>query len=150
MNANRAIFVEGLDKIFSRWTALGLAIENEWGGFNTLQKSLQLKMLITLSFDKKGSKVEQEDLEDLLLDFMNDELGVMLEDSSEIQISQQILILYREATSGKRDFVNSLTSIPINNNNTSISQTDNTLEEFSVTEEDEANDELIDNSENVR
>lgn len=138
MSTNRVIFIEGLDLIFSRWTALKLAIDNGWGGPNTLQKSIQLKSTIISSFDKKGSKVEQEDIEDLIIDFMNNELCIILEDSSEIQIAQQILSLYKEAISGKRNIVNSLSSIPLNNN-PSKSQTGN-IEEFSVTESDTEED----------
>lgn len=138
MSTNRVIFIEGLDLIFSRWTALKLAIDNGWGGPNTLEKSIQLKSTIISSFDKKGSKVEQEDIEDLIIDFMNNELCIILEDSSEIQIAQQILSLYKEAISGKRNIVNSLSSIPLNNN-PSKSQTGN-IEEFSVTESDTEED----------
>ena len=38
----RSQFAEGLSLLFSRWTALGLAIDNEWGGPSSRQKAEQL------------------------------------------------------------------------------------------------------------
>ena len=38
----RSQFAEGLSLLFSRWTALGLAIDNDWGGPSSRQKAEQL------------------------------------------------------------------------------------------------------------
>lgn len=38
----RSRFAEGLSLLFSRWTALGLAIDNEWGGPSSRLKAEQL------------------------------------------------------------------------------------------------------------
>lgn len=38
----RPAFEEGVSLICSNWTALGLAVENEWGGRNSREKADQL------------------------------------------------------------------------------------------------------------
>lgn len=38
----RGQFTEGVSLLFSRWTALGLAIDNEWGGSSSRQKAEHL------------------------------------------------------------------------------------------------------------
>ena len=38
----RPLFEEGVNLTFSRWTALNLAIDNEWGGRNSREKAEQL------------------------------------------------------------------------------------------------------------
>lgn len=50
---HRPAFEEGVRQIFIRWTALCLAIENEWGGANSREKASQLVEEITEWFYRK-------------------------------------------------------------------------------------------------
>lgn len=38
----RPFFEEGARLVFSRWTALNLAIENDWGGPNSKDKAIEI------------------------------------------------------------------------------------------------------------
>lgn len=40
--AGRPLFEEGLQLVFSKWTALDLAVQNEWGGMHSKDKAVQL------------------------------------------------------------------------------------------------------------
>ncbi len=35
----RPLFEEGVKLVFSKWTALALAVENQWGGANSVEKA---------------------------------------------------------------------------------------------------------------
>ncbi len=55
-----------------------------------------------------GSKVEPEDLEDILLDVMAREFHVCLEDGSEREIARMLWNLYRECVRGERKILEAL------------------------------------------
>lgn len=40
--AHRPVFEEGAALIFTRWTALQLGVQNEWGGSKSVQKAQEL------------------------------------------------------------------------------------------------------------
>ena len=51
----RPAFEEGVSLICSNWTALGLAVENEWGGRNSREKADHLIAdTVTWFYSKKG------------------------------------------------------------------------------------------------
>jgi Pre-rRNA-processing protein TSR2 len=52
----RPMFEEGVVRIFLRWTALALAVENEWGGSNSRQKADQLIQDVIDYFYKPGGQ----------------------------------------------------------------------------------------------
>lgn len=54
-DSHKNIFEEGCNAIFVRWTALQLAIQNEWGGFQSQQKAEQLyKDVLNWFYTNKG------------------------------------------------------------------------------------------------
>ena len=56
----RPAFEEGTALIFSRWTALELAVENEWGGRNSRQKADELiAEALDWFYGRKGSPEPQ-------------------------------------------------------------------------------------------
>ena len=53
----RPAFEEGVSLVCSNWTALGLAVENEWGGRNSREKADQLIAdTIAWFYSKKGAR----------------------------------------------------------------------------------------------
>ena len=51
----RPAFEEGAALVFSKWTAMGLAVENEWGGRNSRQKADDLiEEVIQWFYSRKG------------------------------------------------------------------------------------------------
>ncbi|CAA0809058.1 Pre-rRNA-processing protein TSR2- conserved region [Striga hermonthica] len=69
---------EGIHLVFSRWAALRMAVENEWGGRDSLHKSHQLELSIFQRLTQTKEQVYIDDIEDMLDDFMlslNTEIG---------------------------------------------------------------------------
>ena len=55
--AGRPMFEEGLQLVFSKWTALDLAVQNEWGGMHSKDKALQLmRDTADWFYKKKGAR----------------------------------------------------------------------------------------------
>lgn len=100
MHPNKRNFVEGLHIILKRWTALQLAVDMDLGGPNTAQKAEDLHYSLVDYVEKgidftycesynlysEAKNIEPEDLEDILFDVLKDEFGILLEDSSEVEV----------------------------------------------------------------
>ncbi|KAJ2685861.1 rRNA accumulation- protein, partial [Coemansia spiralis] len=69
MHPNKEAFVEGVDLVLGRWTALELAVRHEWGGADVREKREDMVDEIVEYFDKIVSKrqvPEPTDLQELL------------------------------------------------------------------------------------
>jgi pre-rRNA-processing protein TSR2 len=108
IHPNKALFIEGARIILNTWTALRIAVEQEWGGPLSQEKAAWLVDALVEHFDVEGKKVEKEDLEDILLDVMTREFNVYLEDESEREIASLLFDLYHECISGRTDLINKL------------------------------------------
>ena len=54
---HRAVFEEGCALAFSRWMALQLAVNNEWGGSKSREKAQELlEEVVEWFFTKKGAQ----------------------------------------------------------------------------------------------
>ena len=54
------IFKEGIGLVFSRWSALQMAVENEWGGRDSRLKADQIGSDIVYWFTQsKGTKIQR-------------------------------------------------------------------------------------------
>ena len=77
--------------IFRRWTALQLAVENEWGGPASKQKAEELKDNVLEWLLEEGAKERYEDdLEDALEDSLTDDFRVNLEDGSAREVARLV------------------------------------------------------------
>lgn len=101
MHPNKVNFIEGLRLLMSNWSTLRLAVVEEWGGHESQAKADWLIDALVEHFDERGKKVEQEELEDVLLDVMAREFNVMLEDQSERGLASQILVLFQQSVQGQ-------------------------------------------------
>ncbi|XP_027176073.1 pre-rRNA-processing protein TSR2-like isoform X3 [Coffea eugenioides] len=83
-----AEFQQGINLLLSRWTALQMAVQNEWGGPQSRLKSQQLALDLFSLLAGSKEKVYMDDVEDLLDDSMLS-LGTEIADGSieEIQAS---------------------------------------------------------------
>ena len=55
--ASRPAFEEGVRLLFSKWTALALAVENQWGGANSAEKAeLLFQDCISWFYSKRGAR----------------------------------------------------------------------------------------------
>ncbi|KAK6645053.1 hypothetical protein RUM43_001329 [Polyplax serrata] len=97
-----AVFKGIVQNILNRWSGLKLSVEHQSGGRHSKEKALYLidyinEVLFT------NSKVETEDLEDLITEYMDTELQTILEDNSVQDVSKVILQLFLLFQSGKHD-----------------------------------------------
>ncbi|KAL0280979.1 UNVERIFIED_CONTAM: hypothetical protein PYX00_002118 [Menopon gallinae] len=82
-----------IQNILNRWSGLKLCVEHQSGGRQSKEKALYLidylhEVLLS------NNKIETEDFEDLISDYMDNELQTILEDDSVREISKTILHLY--------------------------------------------------------
>ncbi|PIN19495.1 hypothetical protein CDL12_07826 [Handroanthus impetiginosus] len=61
---------EGINLVLDRWAALRMAVENEWGGRDTLQKSQQFGVQLFCCLTQSREQVYIDDVEDMLDEFM--------------------------------------------------------------------------------
>ncbi|KAJ1936249.1 rRNA accumulation- protein, partial [Linderina macrospora] len=103
LHPNKEAFIEGVDHILAKWTALELAVKNGWGGRNSQTKRDDMVDEIVQHFDdlvKKKQKPEPSDLEDLLLDIMSEDFNITLEDNSAIEVARNICNIFAECLTG--------------------------------------------------
>ncbi|KAL5712596.1 hypothetical protein ACHQM5_014752 [Ranunculus cassubicifolius] len=96
-----AVFSEGISRIFARWTALQMAIENEWGGRLSRNKADMLASDI-LSFFTHSSKepLYIDDLEELLYAKTDEYLLMDVQDGSVEEIAEELMIMHEELLHG--------------------------------------------------
>ncbi|KAJ2493937.1 rRNA accumulation- protein [Coemansia sp. RSA 2050] len=111
IHPNKEAFIEGVDHILAKWTALGLAIEHSWGGRETEEKRDDMVDDIVEFFDNAANakqKPEPLDLQELLLEIMNLDFHVELNDESEKEVAAVLCKLFAECRSGNFATVDSL------------------------------------------
>ncbi|PIN03867.1 hypothetical protein CDL12_23609 [Handroanthus impetiginosus] len=104
---------EGINLVLSRWAALGMAVENEWGGRDSLQKSQQLGGRLFHLLTQSREQVYIDDVEDMLDEFMlsfNTEIG----DGSIEEIAEKLMVMREECLDGNFESVKRLkeTNVP--------------------------------------
>tara|TARA_B110001469_G_C9529019_1_gene263073 strand:- start:373 stop:759 length:387 start_codon:yes stop_codon:yes gene_type:complete len=72
-------FREGLQGLMNRWTALQLAILNEWGGSESVSKGVAMYEELEHWFLKRKAGKYAEDLEELLIEILGDDFCVLCE-----------------------------------------------------------------------
>lgn len=98
----------GVHFCFLRWTALQLAVENEWGGRSSNQKALQLENDILTWFVRSKVRRYIDELELLLDDTMIEQFNVQAEDDSLQEVAEQLFVLHEECSQGNYETVNRL------------------------------------------
>lgn len=96
-----AEFQAGVTAALRSWSALRTSVETEWGGAESHAKAEDLRTNILSQFDTSGKpKMQQEELEDNLADYMEEEFSVVLEDGSERQLADVIYRMYEACARG--------------------------------------------------
>ncbi|RKP28071.1 Pre-rRNA-processing protein TSR2-domain-containing protein [Syncephalis pseudoplumigaleata] len=109
VHPNKAAFIEGVELSLASWTALRLAIDNDWGndGLGEEKEAWMCDVLVDY-FGQRAQRVEPEDVEDILLQIMQDEFNTMLEDGSAYELGKQLVAMYREVIHGNHRLVEEL------------------------------------------
>ncbi|KAK9943039.1 hypothetical protein M0R45_008663 [Rubus argutus] len=90
-----AVFQEGVGLVLSRWSALQLAVENEWGGRDSRLKAEQVISDIISWVNHSTEPLYIDDLEEMLNEAMLS-LNTMTEDGSIEEVAEKIMIMYEE------------------------------------------------------
>ncbi|OMO85722.1 Pre-rRNA-processing protein TSR2 [Corchorus olitorius] len=88
-------FQERITLLLSRWHGLQMAVQNQWGGHDSFQKSQQLASDIFYWFSQSQA-LEIEDLENLLHETMLLSLNTEIEDGSIEEVAEQLMIMHEE------------------------------------------------------
>ncbi|XP_076923165.1 uncharacterized protein LOC143585211 [Bidens hawaiensis] len=90
---------EGIDLLLGRWSALQMAIQNEWGGRDTRQKAHQLAVDVYHWLIRPTGELYVDELENLLDDFMLS-LNTEIDDGSIEEVSDNLMIMHEECLEG--------------------------------------------------
>ncbi|XP_035551291.1 pre-rRNA-processing protein TSR2-like [Juglans regia] len=92
-------FREGIYLVLSRWSALRLAVENEWGGRDSHRKADQLALDIISWFTQSREPLYIDDLENILDEAMLS-LNTEAEDGSIEEIAYKLMTMHEECLEG--------------------------------------------------
>lgn len=106
-------FTEGLRGILARWTALQLAITNEWGGADSVQKGEQMAEELNEWFLKRKGGKYAEDLEELLLEILGDDFNVQCEDGSPREVARIACTMFEQVAQGDYATARDICSKPL-------------------------------------
>ncbi|XP_076925686.1 uncharacterized protein LOC143588615 [Bidens hawaiensis] len=90
---------EGIELLLGRWSALQMAIQNEWGGRDTRQKAQQLTLDVYQWLIRPSEGLYVDELENLLDDFMLS-LNTEIDDGSIEEIADNLMIMHEECLEG--------------------------------------------------
>ncbi|KAK9725520.1 hypothetical protein RND81_05G150300 [Saponaria officinalis] len=85
---------QGILKVLSTWNALQMALQNKWGGNDTLTKSEDFVFEILTWFRQSKGSFHVEDLENLLHERMLLSFNTDIEDGSIEEIAEQLLVMH--------------------------------------------------------
>ena len=97
-------FVSGVQAVLQLWTALGLAIDNNWGGGDSNAKA-QAMFDDMLSIFRRGKDIYNDVIEDFLLVRMDENFHCRCDDGSIEEVAQILVRMYMECGDGKFDIV---------------------------------------------
>ena len=107
---NERLLLRGIEAVFERWTALTLAIQNEWGGQNSVLKARAL-VEETLEFLQKEKK--NDSIEDFLFDCIAEDFNVQLEDESHEEVGKVLRQMREECAKGESFLVERVENQPL-------------------------------------
>ncbi|CAO1940703.1 unnamed protein product [Urochloa humidicola] len=87
---------EGIKLVFGRWTALQMAVENQWGGRDSRAKADQFGESIHSWFCRSKGPHYFEDLVDMMYENISDSFNADFEDNSVEEVAEQLLIIHEE------------------------------------------------------
>ncbi|XP_042040795.1 uncharacterized protein LOC121786262 [Salvia splendens] len=108
-----AQFGNGIQMVFSRWAALRMAIENGWGGRDSLHNLQQLGHNLFNFLTQSKDQVYIGDVEDILYEFM-DPLNTEIQDGSVEEVAERLMVMREECLEGQFDSIKKLreTNVP--------------------------------------
>ncbi|XP_042041337.1 uncharacterized protein LOC121786782 [Salvia splendens] len=106
-------FGDGIQMVFSRCAALRMAIENGWGGRDSLHNLQQLGHNLFNFLTQSKDQVYIGDVEDILYEFM-DPLNTEIQDGSVEEVAEKFMVMREECLERQFDSIKKLreTNVP--------------------------------------
>ncbi|KAA3472213.1 pre-rRNA-processing protein TSR2-like protein [Gossypium australe] len=102
------VFQEGISLILTRWSALTAAVENEWGGRDSLGKANAICTDVFSFFtEARAEPLYIDDLENLLEEGLLS-LNTLVEDGSIEEVAEKLMIMHEECSEGNYQSVEKL------------------------------------------
>ena len=101
------VFSDGLRAIFSQWTALAFAVEQNWGGGDSVAKLECLHRELLARFGS-GKHTDPFDLEEFLYAFLDDSFDLECEDDSLKEVATLMVRIFSECAGGNLAHTQSL------------------------------------------
>ncbi|KAJ1294251.1 hypothetical protein BS78_01G131800 [Paspalum vaginatum] len=117
-----AALCEGIRLVFGRWTALQMAVENQWGGRDSRAKADQLGASILSWFCNSKGPHYFEDLVDMMYDSISESFNADFEDNSVEEVAEQLLIMHEECLQGNYSSIEKLRNSRVQGNAVSQSR----------------------------
>ncbi|XP_021716904.1 pre-rRNA-processing protein TSR2 homolog isoform X2 [Chenopodium quinoa] len=93
-------FCQGISRVLSEWNGLQMAIQNEWGGHDSNQKSQQLVFDIFSWFCQSKGSLSVEELENFLHETMLFSFNTDIEDGSIEEVAEQLMNMHEGCLNG--------------------------------------------------
>ncbi|KAH8555420.1 Pre-rRNA-processing protein TSR2-domain-containing protein [Umbelopsis sp. PMI_123] len=100
VHPNQAAFTEGLNYVLQSWSALKLAVQQEWGGPDSAEKRDWMAETLIEYFGANAKKLDEFDIEDILVQIMSDEFHTDLEDGSAYAVSKHLVSMFNQCIHG--------------------------------------------------
>ncbi|EGG15474.1 hypothetical protein DFA_10313 [Cavenderia fasciculata] len=94
------IFDEAVARIFKQWTALQLAVENQWGGFGSSSKAEEMRQDV-LDLFLMGKPVHTDMIAPILEDCLSQELNTVAEDQSCGEVAELVVQAFNLCVRGQ-------------------------------------------------
>ncbi|KAG7024555.1 Pre-rRNA-processing protein TSR2-like protein [Cucurbita argyrosperma subsp. argyrosperma] len=106
------LFQEGIGLVLSRWSALQLAVENEWGGRDSRRKVELLCSDILTWFTQNKEPLYIDDLE-MILDEALLSLNTQVDDGSIEEVAERLIVMHEECLDGNFSSIEKLRQSPL-------------------------------------
>eukprot|EP00928_Gymnodinium_smaydae_P082445 TRINITY_DN65790_c0_g1_i1.p1 TRINITY_DN65790_c0_g1~~TRINITY_DN65790_c0_g1_i1.p1 ORF type:complete len:246 (+),score=73.82 TRINITY_DN65790_c0_g1_i1:75-812(+) len=109
----QSVFDQALDRIFSGWTVLALAVEQGWGGRDSRARALHLRQEVVDRLNAGSTRkrppchTNQSDVEDLanfIYQRLDELFNTEADDSSDLEMAAMCLRLYNTCRAGDASF----------------------------------------------
>ncbi|XP_062143270.1 pre-rRNA-processing protein TSR2 [Alnus glutinosa] len=101
---------EGIGLVFSKWWALQMAVQNEWGGPDSGRKADQLASDIISWFTQSREPLYIDDLENMLHQVL-ESLNTLAEDGSAEEVAEKLMIMHEECLEGNFKSIENLRKV---------------------------------------
>ncbi|XP_038896815.1 pre-rRNA-processing protein TSR2 homolog [Benincasa hispida] len=106
------LFQEGIGLVLSRWSALQLAVENEWGGRDSRRKVELLCSDIFKWFTQNREPLYIDDLE-MILDEAMLSLNTQVDDGSIEEVAERLIVMHEECLDRNFSSIERLRQTPL-------------------------------------